>query len=392
MHRVITMLGFFLMVFVAVITPQVAQADNNSVEVVNYVEPSVVYIEVEYQNGSSAIGSGFFINERGDVISNRHVLENAVRAKAYTSDGREYTFTKIIGAHQTLDLMVGATTLTKNPQKAQHSFLRLASKPAEKGEKVYVFGNPQGHTFSVSDGIVAGYRDGETNMQYTAPVSPGSSGGPIVNSNGSVVAVVWGGNIAEKTQNINYSVPANKIYEILAENGRPLYEKGSFDQSVRPEKLTGIDGLLWRITKAETIGMIGMVDKSFELADRTDSQLLFKGLLPVGKGYLAVYQYSKDQLYEGEYFYPVDKNEDYQQSYKAVKANVESELGKADLEGKNTQSAVGQIATWQFKIDGQLPNMVTLSVENRTFAVLPGYTQFVVMRFSNGELKQAAGK
>lgn len=392
MQRFTLLLGFFLMAFVVVIAPPVVQADNNSVEVVNYVEPSVVYIEVDYQNGSSAIGSGFFINERGDVVSNRHVLENAMLAKAYTADGREYTFTKIIGAHPKLDLMVGATTLMKNPQKAQHRFLRLAAKPAEKGEKVYVFGNPQGHTFSVSDGIVAGYRDGETNMQYTAPVSPGSSGGPIVNGQGSVVAVVWGGNIAEKTQNINYSVPANKIYEILDENGRPLYEVGSLDESVRPEKLTGMDGLLWRITKAETIGMIGTVDKSFELAERTDAQLLFKGLLPVGKGYLAAYQYSKDQFFEGEYLYPVDKNEDPQHLYKTIKVNVESDLGKADTEGKNPQSGLGLIATWQFKTDGQAPNLVTLSVENRTYAVLPGYTQFVVIRFTNGELKRAAGK
>ncbi len=392
MRRFANLFGVFILGFCLLLAPQVVCADNNSVEIVNYVEPNVVYIEVDYQNGSSAIGSGFFINERGDVVSNRHVLENAVRAKAYTADGREYTFTRIIGAHPKLDLMVGATTLVKNPQNVKQGFLKLASQLAAKGEKVYVFGNPQGHTFSVSDGIVAGYREDDTNMQYTAPVSPGSSGGPIVNNQGSLVAVVWGGNIAEKTQNINYSVPANKIYEIVGENGRPLYEKGSFDESVRPEKLTGMDGLLWRITKAETIGMIGTLDKSFELADRTDSQLLFKGLLPDGKVYLAACQYSKDQLYEGEYLYPVDKNEDHQQSYKTIKANVESELGKADLEGKNTQSGVGLVATWQFKTDGQSPNLVTLSVENRTFAVLPGYTQFVVMRFTNGEMKQAAGK
>ena len=371
---------------------QVAQADNNSVEIVNFVEPSVVYIEVEYRNGSFASGSGFIVNERGDIVTNRHVLENAVRARATTSDGREYEITEIIGAHPTLDLMVGATALAKNPQKAQQSFLRLAPQPAEKGEKIYVFGNPQGHTFSVSDGIVAAYREGETNMQYTAPVSPGSSGGPIVNTDGNVVAVVWGGNVAEKTQNINYSVPANRIYEIVDKNGKFLYGKGSLDDSVRPAKLTGVDGLLWRITKSETISMIGTVDKSFELADRTDSQLLFKGLLPNGRAYLAAYHYFNDMLYEGEYFYPVEKSENYHDLYKVLQKNAESSFGKIDSEVKNNQSGFGEIAIWNFKTDGQVSNSVTLSVETVSFSVLPSYNQFVVVRFSNGEMKRTAGK
>jgi len=386
------LLAILVMAFFSMTVPQVAQAENNSVDIVNFVEPSVVYIEVDYRNGNSGTGSGFIVNERGDIVTNRHVLEGAVKARATTSDGREYEITEIIGAHPKLDLMVGATVLAKNPQKAQQSFLRLALQPAEKGEKIYVFGNPQGHTFSVSDGLVAGYREGETNMQYTAPVSPGSSGGPIVNANGNVVAVVWGGNVEERTQNINYSVPANKIYEIVDKNGKFLYEKGSLDDSVRPAKLTGVDGLLWRITKSETISMIGTVDKSLELADRTDSQLLFKGLLANGRVYLAVYHYYKDMLYEGEYFYPVEKNENYNDAYKAVQTNAESDFGKMDSEVKNNQSGLGLIATWNFKTEGQAPNSVTLSVEPRTFGVLPGNNQFVVVRVTNGEIKQTAGK
>jgi len=386
------LLAILVMAFFLMIVPQSAQAENNSVDIVNFVEPSVVYIEVDYRNGNSGTGSGFIVNERGDIITNRHVLDDAVRAKATTSDGREYEITEIIGAHSKLDLMVGATALAKNPQKAQQSFLRLASQSAEKGEKIYVFGNPQGHTFSVSDGIVAGYREGDTNMQYTAPVSPGSSGGPIVNTNGNVVAVVWGGNVEEKTQNINYSVPANKIYEIVDKNGKFLYGKGSLDDSVRPAKLTGVDGLLWRITKSETISMISTVDKSFELVDRTDSQLLFKGLLSNGRVYFAAYHYSKDMLYEGEYLYPVEKNENYHELYKAVQINLESGFGKMDSEAKNNQSGLGVIATWNFKTDGKVSNSVTLSVEPGSFGALPGYSQFVVMRFTNGEMKQTAEK
>jgi len=392
MHSRSLLLAILVVTLFSMTVPQITQAENNSVDIVNFVEPSVVYIEVDYRNGNSGTGSGFIINERCDIITNRHVLDGAVRARASTSDGREYEITEIIGAHPKLDLMVGATALAKNPQKAQQSFLRLALQPAEKGEKIYVFGNPQGHTFSVSDGIVAGYREGETNMQYTAPVSPGSSGGPIVNVNGNVVAVVWGGNVEEKTQNINYSVPANKIYEIVDKNGKFLYEKGSLDDSARPAKLTGVDGLLWRITKAETISMIGTVDKSFELADRTDSQLLFKGLLSNGKVYLAVYHYYKDMLYEGEYFYPVEKNENYNDLYKALQTNAESGFGKMDSEVKNNQSGLGLIATWNFKTEGPAPNSVTLSVETRSFGVLPSYNQFVVVRFTNGEMQQTVGK
>ncbi|HBP39233.1 MAG TPA: hypothetical protein DD640_10960, partial [Clostridiales bacterium] len=88
MRNFTSLLGIFVVALFLLTPLQVVQADSTSVDVVNFVEPSVVYIEVNYRNGRSGIGSGFFINERGDIVSNRHVLEDAVRARAFTADGR----------------------------------------------------------------------------------------------------------------------------------------------------------------------------------------------------------------------------------------------------------------------------------------------------------------
>ena len=94
----------------------------------------------------------------------------------------------------------------------------------------------------------------------------------------------------------------------------------------------------------------------------------------------------------GEYLYPVEKNENYLDLYKAVKTNVESAFGKMDSEVKNNQTGLGLIATWNFKTGGQMSNTVILSVETGSSSALPGYNQFVVVRFTNGEMKQTAGK
>jgi hypothetical protein len=83
------------------------------------------------------------------------------------------------------------------------------------GDEVFVAGNPQGLEGTFSQGIVSGIRDVEsgTLLQITAPISPGSSGGPVLNSEGKVVGI----SVATFTsgQNLNFAIPANYLASLL---------------------------------------------------------------------------------------------------------------------------------------------------------------------------------
>jgi hypothetical protein len=82
------------------------------------------------------------------------------------------------------------------------------------GDDVVVAGAPLGFEGSVSRGIVSAYREkrGQRMMQITAPISSGSSGGPVVNEAGELVGVVT--EMIPAGQNLNFAVPVNTLREL----------------------------------------------------------------------------------------------------------------------------------------------------------------------------------
>ena len=111
--------------------------------------------------------------------------------------------------------IVKATSLTA-------SSLTLGDSDAVQiGESVYAAGNPQGLTGTFSQGIVSAIRpEGnslvtDTIIQMTAAVSPGSSGGPVLNSDGEVVGVVF--SQITNGENLNFIIPSNFLKTLVSE-------------------------------------------------------------------------------------------------------------------------------------------------------------------------------
>jgi tetratricopeptide (TPR) repeat protein len=92
------------------------------------------------------------------------------------------------------------------------TFLNLSVNVPSEGEDIFVIGNPRGLKSTVSSGIVSAVRDipafGKI-IQITAPVSPGSSGSPVINSKGEVIGIAT--LIVTKGQNLNFAIPSDKI-------------------------------------------------------------------------------------------------------------------------------------------------------------------------------------
>jgi hypothetical protein len=95
-------------------------------------------------------------------------------------------------------------------------YLSLGSSAgAVEGERVLVIGNPNGLTGTVSDGIIAAFRKKRSIIQITAPISPGSSGSPVINAeSGEVIGIAKG--FDEEGQNLNFAISADAVKVVIA--------------------------------------------------------------------------------------------------------------------------------------------------------------------------------
>ena len=189
---------------------------------------ATVSLEMRDKNGALlSRGSGFFV--RSNLIAtNYHVIEGAARGTAKLVDRyRAYTIEGITATDKTNDLvLLKVSVYGINP-------LPLGdSNTVRIGEKIYVAGNPLGLEGTVSDGIISSRRDRYTKerLQMTAPISPGSSGGPVLNRKGKVIGVSVATFRALEAQNLNFAIPSNYLKALLNRSGiaKPFSQQSQF--------------------------------------------------------------------------------------------------------------------------------------------------------------------
>jgi S1-C subfamily serine protease len=173
-----------------------------SARVYQAVQPSLVLIEsqIESENGSkeNSLGSGVIVNDRGDILTSLHVVEDAAEIRVTFADGTHSTAwitasqpendIAVLSPAQLPGLVVPA--VLGNPNA-----LRV-------GDEAYAFGNPFGLYGSMSAGVISGFQrtfrppDRDLHLQdliqIDAAVNPGNSGGPLLNRYGQVVGIVVG--------------------------------------------------------------------------------------------------------------------------------------------------------------------------------------------------------
>lgn len=178
---------------------------------------STVLLVMEDANGQPlSLGSGFFVRD-GEIASNLHVVEGAARGYAkLVGEKTKYDIEGITAVDSERDLVV--LKIAGGPSQS----LSLGNSEAvQVGEPVYAVGNPQGLEGTFSQGILSSIREVGTDklLQITAPISPGSSGGPVLNEKGEVigvsVATFRGG------QNLNFAIPSDYLRTLVAKAGQP---------------------------------------------------------------------------------------------------------------------------------------------------------------------------
>ena len=163
------------------------------------------------------LGTGFLVGDDGLFITNYHVIQEAAKLKVKPLDAPEVTDVSLIAVDPASDL---ALMRIAPPQGMKP--LKLGSDlQMEVGDRVFVMGNPLGMSGTFTDGMVSGLRplEGVGMLQISAPISPGSSGGPVMNERGEVIGVatmmVMGG------QNLNMAVPVRYLRPMMTARPEP---------------------------------------------------------------------------------------------------------------------------------------------------------------------------
>lgn len=195
-------------------TPQTQLRREKSYEEIAQLASSIVLIYTmkkrPFSQGEGEVigmGSGIMIGQNGYILTNCHVIRGGdffgVRLE---NDEQIHLTSELIKYHNDLDLAVLRIDKRLNPLKVYDG-----AQPLVRGQKVVAIGSPLGLFNTVSDGIISGFRkvDKKDMIQFTAPISNGSSGGAVLNMYGEVIGISTAG--IDDGQNINLAVGFDAI-------------------------------------------------------------------------------------------------------------------------------------------------------------------------------------
>lgn len=175
------------------------------------VNPSVITIK-----GDKGHGSGFVISDEGYVITNYHVVHKNHNMTVTFQNGMELPF-ELLNYSEEYDV-----ALLKIVGKGYQP-LKMSESNSELGDDVIAIGTPgfSDLTNSISKGIVSGFRkteDGQSFIQTDVSVSPGNSGGPLINNKGEVIGIVAKKIVDFGVEGIAFAIPIQDALEVLKIN------------------------------------------------------------------------------------------------------------------------------------------------------------------------------
>lgn len=244
-------------------------------EIARAVAASTVLIRT-----NKGAGAGFYVSEKGLILTNRHVIEgaNTFRVSSFAGEGEKRLNAVPYAIHPQRDLAL----LQVQTDESVPALELAGGGSVERGTRVLAMGSPgvgrKVLTNSVSHGIISNLNQtiqGNPFLQTTAPINPGNSGGPLVNMDGQVVGVVTAG--VKNADNIGFAIPVSAVHDFM----RRKEEEG-----VRVEGST-VD----RTTEQD-------VEFDFDMSRAMQLQTTISDLMPSprGNGHLLALNYDQNEI------------------------------------------------------------------------------------------------
>jgi hypothetical protein len=176
----------------------------------------VVFLTCELSGDLTKQASGVLVSDDGFIVTNAHVVEECRSISAvYVNPPLRRSFDATLKYY---DKRTDTAVLKVMEKGFEHFELgpRITFEPVQPGARVYAIGNPRGLLQSISEGLVSGIRDedGVSWIQHSASISPGSSGGALISSEGDLVGI--NSFLLENSQNLNVAVPAGTLMTALS--------------------------------------------------------------------------------------------------------------------------------------------------------------------------------
>jgi len=174
-----------------------------------------------------SLGSGFVIDDRGYIVTNAHVVQQAEKIDIGIADGSVYQARKVA-----LDPSADLALLKIEADKSIPTVKMGRSDDLMIGETVLAIGNPFGYQHTLTDGIISAiHREIELGnnlvmpdlIQISVPINPGNSGGPLININGELIGINTA--IRKAAQGIGFAIPVGRLQENLPVMLNQIIEK-----------------------------------------------------------------------------------------------------------------------------------------------------------------------
>ena len=238
------------------------QLNGAYTDIARAVEPSVVHVSAGYlehmpfgpDRPGLSTGSGWIFDDLGHIVTNHHVVQNALRIDVQLYNG-EIRVAEVVGSDPSTDIAV----LKIEPGRLHPAELGDIKQPVNQGDLVFAFGSPFDFRFSMSSGVVSGKdrhvgvirNEGrqpgyENFIQVDAAINPGNSGGPLTDYRGRVIGMntaIATGRRAEVDEGqfagIGLAIPIDMILPVVTQ----LIETGHVEKGfmgVEPMELSSI--------------------------------------------------------------------------------------------------------------------------------------------------------
>ena len=211
MKRLVIFFTIFLNIFSSCFSYDRDEITN--INVYEKINPAIVAIDAKISNGTSS-GSGCIVNSKGLILTSSHVVLNSNDITVTTSEGIEYKAEVIKKTGKDNDL-----TLLKIACDKPLKTVSIGNSSSVKvGQKVLAIGNPFGFSGTLTQGIVSRIDKKRNKIQTDAAINPGSSGGPLLNTNGEVIGInqaIYNPDNNTSNIGIGFAIPINEAKGVL---------------------------------------------------------------------------------------------------------------------------------------------------------------------------------
>lgn len=202
-----------LLVFISSPVFAFGNVEKNPVSIYEKINPAIVTVDSQIPDGLSC-GTGCIIDKSGVILTSAHVVDIGKTVVVTMSDGQNYDakVLKHLGDNKDIALL-------KIDAKKDLKTVKLGNSSKVKvGQKVLAIGNPFGFSGTLTQGIVSRIDYAKNRIQTDAAINPGSSGGPLLNTNGDVIGInqaIYNPDNNISNIGIGFATPINLVKEYL---------------------------------------------------------------------------------------------------------------------------------------------------------------------------------